>query len=76
MRHDSRVKCLDQSNNLLSVFGRQPSARKPPNFAMAATPDCGYVNNTIRGKREPGASLLKAMGLEQVVQYRLLRRSR
>jgi DNA-binding transcriptional regulator YdaS (Cro superfamily) len=35
-----------------------------------------YVNDTIRGKREPGASLLKAMGLEKVVQYRPLRRSR
>jgi DNA-binding transcriptional regulator YdaS (Cro superfamily) len=29
-----------------------------------------YVNDTIRGRREPGASILRALGLERVIQYR------
>lgn len=29
-----------------------------------------YVNDTVRGRREPGAAILKALGLERVTVYR------
>ena len=29
-----------------------------------------YVNDVLKGRREPGESILKALGLERVVSYR------
>lgn len=40
-------------------------------FAQDNDLSAAYVNDVLRGRREPGQKILDALGIEKVVSYRL-----
>lgn len=47
------------------------SAGSQTAWAKAHGMSGAYVSDTIHGRREPGEGILKALGLERVVKYRV-----
>ncbi len=43
-------------------------------FARRMGISAQYINDVVRGRREPGQKILDALGIERVVSYRDIRR--
>jgi len=54
---------IDVRQELLAAFGRAGSLRK---WALANGLSAAYASDVSLGKRSPGPSILKALGLERI----------
>lgn len=58
------MNVLTELNKAIDKAGNQVS------FARANDISTAYVNDVVRGRKEPGDKILSALGLERVITYR------